>query len=287
MFQSAALVTAMAGNMTSNPTGRVTETALIIAHLAFPGELLNAHGKAREALTRVRLLHAGLRHWLVASKRYTRTDEVAINQHDLAITLALFGYTNVRSLGLMRVNLTKEEVDAYLHMWRLSGFVLGIDESLLPVSYEDQEEFFLASCVDQAKPEWIPRQTTYLLDAFAKQASTNTWGVIPFTVAQTFLHQITRFLSGDDWCEGMKLEALGDNHWSIYALKGMAKSTGFIVHYVPFGEQAVRRINLYVMARDIAKMKKAKGALGGGLTVAPNALDNIAQSRQQAATSRL
>jgi hypothetical protein len=270
MFQSAAMVTAQAGNLTANPTTRVTETALIIAHLAFPGELVNVTGKAREALTRVRLLHGGLRHWLVASKRYTRTDEVCINQHDLGITLSLFGYVNVRSLGLMGIHLRDEEVDAYMHMWRFAGFILGIEEELLPVSYADQQEFFLASCVEQAKPEWVPRATTFVLDAFAREATEHSW--VPFWVAQTFLHQITRYLSGNEWCEGMQIEDMGDNHWSIWGLKALGMGTAFVVHWVPFGEVVVRRGNLAMMERDIEKFKKLKGGgeLGGSVNVAPD-----------------
>jgi len=81
---------------------------------------------------------------------------VPINQHDLAIVLGLFGYVNLRSLCLMGVSLTREEIDSYIHMWRYAGFVLGVAEELLPESLEDQEEFFLASCVDEAHPDWVP-----------------------------------------------------------------------------------------------------------------------------------
>jgi len=288
MFRSAAMVTAQAGNLTTNPTARVTETALIIAHLAFPGELVKPTGKAREALTRVRLLHAALRHWLVASKRYTRVDELAINQHDLAITLALFGYVNIRSLALMGVHLNQEETEAYMHMWRFAGFILGIFEHLLPVSYQDQEEFFLASCVDEAHPDWIPQATKGILDAFAKQASTNTWGIIPYDVAQTFLHQITRYLSGNEWCTGMKIQDLGDNHWSIWTLRLLGGSIGFVNHYVPFGEVGVRKLNLYMMERDIEKLKKKKGTgtLGAGVHVAPDAMAQM-QKKSGITASRL
>ena len=270
MFSSAAAVTALAGNLTEDPARRVNETALIIIHLAFPGQLLRREGKARIALARVRLLHAGLRHWLPASGRYKRTDEPPVNQHDLAITLALFGYVNLRSLALMGVNLSQDEIDSYIHMWKYAGYLLGIEEALLPDTLEDQEEFFLASCIDEAHPDRIPVETKKVLDAIAEKASKNTYGLVPYAIAQRQLHQLTRYLSGNEYCEGMKIEDLGDYHWSIMLAWAMGKATSVTAHYVPFGEAALRNLNLVMTNRMIKQHEAQKGKLGAGINVAPN-----------------
>ena len=55
VFSNAAIVTALAGNMTSDPTRRVTETGMLLAALAFPGSLVHAGSEAHDSLTRVRL----------------------------------------------------------------------------------------------------------------------------------------------------------------------------------------------------------------------------------------
>jgi len=284
MFSSAAAVTAMAGNLTYDPAKRVTETALIIIHLAFPGELLKIDGKARVALARVRLLHAGLRHWLPASGRYKRTDEIAINQHDLAITLALFGYVNLRSLALMSTHMNREEIDAYMHLWRYAGYLLGIDEELLPKSLEEQEEFFLASCIDEAHPDKIPEATKKVLDAMAQDANKNSYGIIPYEIARQQLHQLTRYLSGDEYCTGMKIDNLGDNHWSILLTCAMGRATSFTNHYVPFGEAAIRNLNLFMTQRMINSFEKQKGTLAQGIRVAP---DGFQQARARQPQARL
>lgn len=274
MFKSAALVTAMAGNFTDEPARRTNETALIIANLIFPGALLRPGGRSREALIRVRLLHGGLRHWLPDSGRYTRTDEVPINQHDLAIVLALFGYVNLRSLCLMGAKLMREEIDAYIHMWRYAGYILGIDEELLSASLEDQEEFFLASCVDEAKPEWIPRGVTRVLDDVAKNASVSTFGMLPYDVAQTMLHQLTRYLSGNDFCIGMQIPDLGNDHWALRLARLSGFATSVVIHYVPFGEKTIRAFTIAATRRAIAAHEKHQ-KLGSGMNVAPNALAKL------------
>jgi hypothetical protein len=163
-FRTMAVVTALAGNITSDPTRRIRETGLLLSSLAFPGSLLKPGSEANDSLTRVRLLHGALRHWLPRSGRLDThrklvpphvyyEGEVPLNQHDLAITLGIFCYLNLRSLRRMSVILSHEDIEAHVHMWRYAGHVLGIEEELLPRSLEDQEEFMLASMLHQGREE--------------------------------------------------------------------------------------------------------------------------------------
>ena len=148
-FSNAAIVTALAGNITTDPTRRVRETGALLAALALPGSLLRAGGAAHDSLSRVRLLHAALRHWLPRSGRLKGhasmapagvflPGEVPLNQQDLAITLGIFCYLNLRSLRRMAVVLPRADIEAYVAMWRCAGRVLGIAEELLPASLEEQ-----------------------------------------------------------------------------------------------------------------------------------------------------
>merc|ERR1712046_299488 len=68
-----------------------------------------------------------------------------VNQHDLAITLALFGYVALRSLHRLGAHLSQGDVESFILLWRYVGFVIGIDEELLPESLAVQQEFFSAS----------------------------------------------------------------------------------------------------------------------------------------------
>jgi len=157
-----------------------------------------------------------------------------------------------------------------MHMWKYAGHVLGIEEDLLPDSLEDQEEFFLASCISEAHPETIPVQVKSVLDAMAKDANKNTYGLIPYEIARQQLHQLTRYLSGNEYCSGMQIEDLGDNHWSILVAYGMGRATSIMTHYLPFGEPIVRNWNLFMTKRMIDQHERSKGKLASGINVAPN-----------------
>ena len=131
-FATAAVVTALAGNITTDPTRRIKETAFLLLALGLPGSLLkskNGCNECHDSLTRVRLLHAALRTWLPTTNRLEKhremvpsnvyvEGEVPINQHDLAITLGIFCYLNLRSLRRMSIILSKQDVQAYVTMWR-------------------------------------------------------------------------------------------------------------------------------------------------------------------------
>mmetsp|Transcript_4014 Transcript_4014/g.8830 ORF Transcript_4014/g.8830 Transcript_4014/m.8830 type:complete len:384 (+) Transcript_4014:3337-4488(+) len=246
MFQKQAVVTSM-GQLSKNPTRRVTETAYMISKMIQPGEL-SPGGEAHETLVRVRLLHAALRYHLVDSGAFVHPREVPINQQDLATTLGLFGYMNLRSLRRLNVRLSKEDVDSFMLMWRYAGYLLGIQDDLLPRTLLDQQEFFMTALKSQCKPDAIPVETKGILDGIAKSASEKI-AVLPFSTAQRYLHQMTRFLSGNDYCTGMQINDEGNNYWGIVFTKLLGSCSTFIDHSIPYGSDMLFHLNKWRMSR--------------------------------------
>ncbi|MFZ5724188.1 MAG: oxygenase MpaB family protein [Pseudomonadota bacterium] len=254
VFQKMAMVTAMTGMLSGSATQRLTETTAMVIRMAFPGEI-EPGGKSHEVLARVRLLHSAIRRFLVDSGRYSHPTEVPINQQDLAITLGLFGYLNIRGLMQLGIRLDREEIDSFILLWRYAGHVLGIDEKLLPTSIEEQQAFFLASLRHQAKPDKLTEQTKCILDEVA--VSANRQARIPYPVAQTFLHQITRYLSGNDYVTGMKIEDKGD-YWGIRLFRGLGRTFCWTHRYVPGGERVLYRLGAAAYRRELAKNERKK-----------------------------
>merc|ERR1712137_345247 len=212
---------------------------------------IRAGGAAHDSLTRVRLLHAALRHWLPSSGRLAKhknlvpswmyvDGEVPLCQQDLAITLSVFCYVNLRNLRRMNIYFSRTDIDAYTHMWRYAGYVLGIDAELLPVCIEDQEEFMLASMLHQGAPEYMGKiKVKKFVDEFAKAGTESTRGLLPFSMSQSFLYQMIVYLNGGEYLTGMEIEDQGPWHWSVM----LTKMVGFLLYtllprYVPFGEEA-------------------------------------------------
>jgi len=279
-FSTAAIVTALAGNITTDPTRRINETGMLLMALAFPGSLLEQGSEAHDSLTRVRLLHSALRHWLPRSGRLKAhkdlvadhiyvEGELPINQQDLAITLGVFCYINLRSLRRMGIRFSSNDIDCYVQMWRYAGYVLGIDDYLLPVTLEYQEEFMLASMLHQGVPENIPEDATKnFIQAFADQFSKNTKGIVPASMLQTYLVQMVRYLNGNDYTSGMNIEDLGDYHWTVLLTKSFGYFFGTVIPgYVPFGESMLFNLHTHGLRE---KLRQRGTPIGHGAGTGQN-----------------
>eukprot|EP00931_Biecheleriopsis_adriatica_P041213 TRINITY_DN23586_c0_g1_i4.p1 TRINITY_DN23586_c0_g1~~TRINITY_DN23586_c0_g1_i4.p1 ORF type:complete len:416 (-),score=61.61 TRINITY_DN23586_c0_g1_i4:70-1317(-) len=284
-FVTAATVTALAGNITTDPLRRINETGLLLAALAFPGSLMDAGSEAHDSLTRVRLLHSALRHWLPRSGRLAShrervpeqvyvEGEVPINQQDLAITLGVFCYINLRSLRRMGILLSAWDIQCYVHMWRYAGHVLGILDELLPTTLEEQEEFMLCSMLHQGAPEAINGpKTKEFIAAFAKDACRQTRGALPAKAVQTFLNQMTRYLNGSDYVTGMEIEDLGDWHWSVQLIYLLGFVFGTAVPRIPLGEEALFRLHTRNLRRQLRLRGTPTGhGAGSGAGTPPSRL---------------
>jgi hypothetical protein len=102
-------------------------------------------GKGIITLQKVRLIHASIRYFLKHKKYNPKGWDVAtygepINQEDLAGTLMSFAPVILNGLKNLNVALTKNQREAYLHSWRIIGYLMGIDATLLPQTEEENWE---------------------------------------------------------------------------------------------------------------------------------------------------
>ena len=91
----------------------------------------------------VRLLHAVVRQGLLAAPGAPWPDEdggVPVNQEDLVGTLFTFTVSVLRGLGTLGLPVHPDDERAYLHAWSVVGWLLGIDESFLPLTPDAARE---------------------------------------------------------------------------------------------------------------------------------------------------
>jgi len=88
------------------------------------------------------------------------------------------------------------------------------------------------------------------------------------------LHQLTRYLSGNDYCVGMHIPDLGVDHWSLRLARATGYLTSAVVHYVPLGEPTIRVLTVAATKRAIA-LHERHTKLGSGIKVAPNPLSRL------------
>ncbi|MFJ8910843.1 oxygenase MpaB family protein [Amycolatopsis sp. NPDC102389] len=116
---------------------RLVETATWWIHVTTPGALVSG-GRGYEAALRVRIVHAHVR---AAMNRRKDWDYAAwdrpVNQVQTAGTLLLFSLVYVFGTQLLGLRYSARERADILHLWRYVGWLMGVDEELLPAGEDD------------------------------------------------------------------------------------------------------------------------------------------------------
>ncbi|GEM_PF-744518 len=123
-------------------------------------------GKGYLAAKKVRFLHASMRYMLTSpelfkaygnaknpnsmsealSQRKQPWDSekfgVPINQEDLAYTLLTFGFIIPKCLDAWGVPISRQQKEGFLHLWKVIGHIMGIEDELLTDDWDEAEALF-------------------------------------------------------------------------------------------------------------------------------------------------
>lgn len=176
---------------------RLSETGRFVVATCAPGGLRRG-GEGLAITLRVRLMHARVR-WLIHRSGRWRPDDwgAPINQHDMVATTLLFSGVFVDGLRAFGFRISRAEAEDYLHLWRYSGWLMGVEPELLPT--DEPEATALAELIrlTQGAPDGDSRALTRaLLDSPDVRRNP---GASP--LAEGYL----RALLGDAWADGLGL----------------------------------------------------------------------------------
>ncbi|GAB3352039.1 oxygenase MpaB family protein [Amycolatopsis echigonensis] len=116
---------------------RLVETAAWWIDVTTPGAL-EKHGTGYQAALKIRLVHAHVRRAMNSRPDwdYDRWDR-PVNQVQTAGTLLLFSLVYLFGTQLLGLRYTAREKADILHLWRYVGWLMGVDDELLPADEDD------------------------------------------------------------------------------------------------------------------------------------------------------
>lgn len=139
---------------------RLIETGQFVFNVSDRGGM-GAGGLGVRSTQQVRLMHAAVRHLILthdtggfsealssslarslARIEWDHAHGYPVNQQDLAWTLLSFSYSVIAALDQLGARLSPAEKDAYIHLWRVVGHVLGVDERLLFADFREAEALY-------------------------------------------------------------------------------------------------------------------------------------------------
>ncbi|GAA4471031.1 hypothetical protein GCM10023189_60810 [Nibrella saemangeumensis] len=208
-------------------TRRVMETAQFVVNI-MQHNSFEHDGKAVLTIQKVRLMHAAIRYFAQERGWDTQTYGVPINQEDLTGTLLSFTVVIVDGLKQLGINLTPEESEAYFHLWRVVGYLMGVDDEL---NSEDEAacRFLMNAIIEQqAGPS---KEGTELTAACIDMMDSR----LSFGRRRNISHVFVRFFIGDHFAdmlevppyeeESINLEAV---QWLDRQMQGMTGRNGLI-----------------------------------------------------------
>ncbi len=165
-------VLALTQGLSQHTTRRLFETAQMVVEVMAPGGL-EPHGQGVIYARKVRLMHAAMRHLILATPPVELEPEppaeklrmgevllrtvwrradwgVPINQEDQAFTLLTFSHVILEGLATLGVPLTGAQRDAYIHCWSVVGYVMGVREDLLARTAAEAKELYEAILAHQS-----------------------------------------------------------------------------------------------------------------------------------------
>lgn len=203
---------AMSGRLRDKAAMRLNETARFVEAVGTPEGMRS--GQAGFAITlKVRLMHAGVRALIAKSGRWRpELWAVPINQHDMVATIHLFSTTfleGVESLGMELSPLDRED---FLHLWRYVGFVIGVDEHLLPRAMREAKVQWAIISNTQGPPDEDSRQLVMALLEDPLQRATTKEEQALARKHVAFAKALCRAMIGDERADAL---GLPKDRWSL------------------------------------------------------------------------
>jgi hypothetical protein len=128
------------GRLTQHTRRRVAQTAQFVLDVMTPGGL-DENGRGIATALKVRVMHASIRYYFMRELKNgkldynTETSGLPINQEDLLGTLLAFSCVVIQGIEKIGIKISDVEKESILHLWKCVGFLIGIDEKLMPENY--------------------------------------------------------------------------------------------------------------------------------------------------------
>jgi ER-bound oxygenase mpaB/B'/Rubber oxygenase, catalytic domain len=123
----------LSDKMRNSPGKRLVDTATFVIEVLTPGSL-NDGGMGSLHINKVRLIHALSRYYLKKQSQWDMKWGQPINQEDMAGTNLAFSYIILLGLQQSGYVLSVSEKEDFLFTWRYIGYLLNINENLLPTT---------------------------------------------------------------------------------------------------------------------------------------------------------
>lgn len=206
-----AMVLYLSQRLTNDAGKRLSDTADFIWNVMAPNAF-TAQGKGFSSILKIRLTHAVARFYTLKSGKWNNSLGLPVNQEDMAGTNLSFSLIVIRGLRKLGKSISYEDQQSFMHLWNVIGFLLGLDEDLIPQNGKSANALELAIRERHFKPSEQGRELTKVLIAYFNS-------VTPENVSAKDTLQLMRYLLGNDIADILDIPSLSSPLYLPYVLK--------------------------------------------------------------------
>jgi hypothetical protein len=225
----------LSGRLEEQAGRRLNETARFVQATIAPRGMRPQAPGWRLTLN-VRLIHAQVRRMIQKSGRWDAGAWGApINQHDELGTLLLFSVVVLEGLRQLGARIAPADSDAYMQLWKWSGFLMGLEPELLPSTEAEGRRLGEVIAATQAEPDADSRRLTHaLLEAPVRDAKTPHQKTNARRLGR-FSRAMCRELLGDEMADQLDVAATSWRYVVPFARRLVA-SMELVRENVPFAD---------------------------------------------------
>jgi hypothetical protein len=243
---------AFSGALERKAQRRLAETGKFVSSVCQVGQM-HPGGEGYASTIQVRLMHAQVRRLTLSDPRWKRPLwGLPINQHDMLATVLLFSVVFLEGLRRLGVDVTRDEQEDYVHLWRWVGYTIGVEDGLLPRTLEDAERRAEFIFLTQGRPDQDSRALVRaLLDDPLRQAHSERQRrrARKFVTAA---EGICRMLVDDETARGLNLNPTFAS-WMVPGVRTTFELLGRVRRRVPRLDDWVHAVGSRYWAWNIAR----------------------------------
>ena len=196
----------MTGRLDADVGLRLAETSRFVQAVCSTGGMLR-DGEGFAITVKVRVMHAQVRYLLRQTGRWRNEWWGApINQHDMLATTLLFSLVFLDGIQQFGVSVDPEELEDYLHLWRYVGYVMGVEEGLLPTNLDEARRSADLIFATQGPPDDDSRALVQRLLSAPKQHAVTDEQKKEADRQVKLGHGFMRALLGDELADQLELQ---------------------------------------------------------------------------------
>lgn len=247
-YRSAAIAKTLAttGKLSVATAKRLIHTGAYVTLVHEAGSILPGR-EGWKATIRVRLVHAHVRAALLQSADWDRDYwGVPINQSDSLGTNLLFSTGLLEGCKLWGLRFTRDEEEAVIHLWRYVGYLMGIDEQLLPIDPEGGRRALYMVGVSQPGPDENSRKLAKALYELPMTFVKTRAQERRMRVQMSLRLAMTRRMLGDEGVDQLGLPDSSLRRW-IPPIVRLVNGVERVRERVPGGTEAAFRVGDWLL----------------------------------------